>query len=66
MPEVTVTFRLAETILGTDLQAWISERRRTGRSWRLIARDLYEATDRQIDVTHETVRTWAQAVEARP
>lgn len=59
MKHLTPNQRLAEIILGRPVDDWIRERRATGRSWRLIARDLYEATNGQIDLTHETVRGWA-------
>jgi len=38
----------------------LRERRAAGRSWRLLARDLYEATNGQIDITHEAARRWTQ------
>ena len=60
----TPTQRLAGLLLGQPVDRWIAERRKAGRSWRLVARDLYEATNGQIDVTHETVRTWAEDVAA--
>lgn len=55
----TPTQRLASLILGRPVQDWIHDRRRAGRSWRLIARDLYEATNGQIDITHQAARNWA-------
>lgn len=58
MTTETPTQRLASILLGRPLDGWIAERRAAERSWRLIARDLYEATNGQIDVTHETVRAW--------
>lgn len=56
----TPTHRLADVLLGDEgpLEEFVRSRRRTGRSWRLVARDLYEVTDRQIDLTYETLRTW--------
>ena len=59
MPEPTPMFRLADLILDGQLRTFIAERRAAKRSWRLIARDLYEATDGQVDVTYETLRSWA-------
>lgn len=55
----TPTVRLAEVLLGGDgaLTEFV-QIRRPARSWRLIARDLYESTDGQIDVTYETLRGW--------
>jgi len=52
----TPTQLAANHLLDGHLDQFVAERRNTGRSWRLIARDLYEATD--LDVTHETLRTW--------
>ncbi|UNX54122.1 hypothetical protein MF406_14395 [Georgenia sp. TF02-10] len=59
----TPTQRLASVLLGQDVQTFIAERRETRRAWRFIARDLYEATDGQIDVTHETLRQWYAETE---
>lgn len=54
----TATHRLADSLLGDDgpLEDFVRIRRVDGRSWRLIARDLYERTE--IDVTYETLRSW--------
>jgi hypothetical protein len=57
--ELTSTQKLAGIILGRPVEDWIDDRRTAGRSWRLIARDLYEATNGQVDITHEAVRRWA-------
>lgn len=54
----TPTQRLASVLLGSDVRGFIAEKRGAGRPWRFIARDLYEATDGQIDVTYETLRQW--------
>lgn len=50
--------RLLDHILGDagPLSRYVSERRAERRSWRLIARDLYEQTGE--DVTYETLRAW--------
>lgn len=68
-PTPTPTHRLADLILGGPgaLEGFVRERRATGMAWRLVAREVYEATDQQIDLTYETLRTWfpdepAQAV----
>ena len=58
MTTATPTARLAENILGEPLERFVRTRRDQGRAWRLLARDLYEATNQQIDVTYETLRTW--------
>lgn len=60
----TPTQRLASILLGSDVRAFISEKRSAGRAWRFIARDLYDATDGQIDVTYETLRQWFGDVAA--
>lgn len=59
-PTATPTHRLADALLGEDgpLEAFVRTRRAKGRAWRLIARDLYEATGREIDVTYESLRAW--------
>ena len=54
----TPTQRLADLLLPTTLGDFIATRRAAGRSWRLIARDLHEQTDGQVDVTAETLRSW--------
>ena len=54
----TPTQRLATLILGRDLGSFVAERRAEGRAWRFVARDLYEATGGEIDVTYETLRSW--------
>lgn len=56
----TPQHRLADLILGGEgsLVEFVGSRRAEKRSWRLLARDLYEATDGQVDVTWETLRTW--------
>jgi hypothetical protein len=52
--------RLADILLGDDgpLEEFVRSRRGRGRAWRLIARDLYEATGHEVDLTHETLRGW--------
>lgn len=50
--------RLASHLLGQPVVDWIRERR-PHVSWRLIARELYEATSGEIDITPQTVITWA-------
>lgn len=54
----TATQRLASLLLKQDVLAFIAERREAGVAWRHIARDIYEATGGQVDVTYETLRTW--------
>ena len=52
----SATQQLVELKLGGGLEDFIRSRRISGRSWRLVARDVYEATG--IDVTYETLRAW--------
>lgn len=54
----TSTQRLATLLLGEELEDYVRSRRAERRAWRLIARDIYLATKGEIDVTHETLRTW--------
>lgn len=56
----TPTAQLADILLGDDgpLEQFVRNKRAERRSWRLISRDLYEATDHHVDVTHETLRSW--------
>lgn len=50
--------RLLDLLLGEagPLDEFVRSRREAGRSWRLVARDLYDATGE--DVTYETLRSW--------
>lgn len=52
----TPTQLAANHLLDGKLDEFVESRRADGRSWRLIARDLHEATG--LDVTHETLRIW--------
>lgn len=61
----TPTQRLADLLLPTSLADFVQTRRAGGRSWRLIARDLHEDTDGQIDVTAETLRGWYSSATER-
>lgn len=56
----TPSHRLADVLLGDDgpLETFVRSRRADGIAWRLIARDVYEATDKQVDLTYETLRSW--------
>lgn len=62
MPPTTAQ-RLADVLLGEEgpLERFVRERRSEGRSWRLIARDLYELTE--VDLTHESLRSWFPDVD---
>lgn len=48
---------VADVLLGEPVENFIAARR-PQRSWRLLARDLYDATDGRVDVTPESVRSW--------
>ncbi len=54
----TPTQRLADVLLEKSLDDFVAERRAEGRAWRLIARDLWQSTNGEIDVTYETLRSW--------
>ncbi len=54
----TPTQRLADLLIPGGLEEFVRSRRADGKAWRLVARDVYEATDRQIDVTYESLRSW--------
>jgi hypothetical protein len=49
--------QVAAHYLGEPLKAFVLARR-PGRSWRLIARDVYDKTDGQVDVTGQSLRNW--------
>lgn len=57
---LTASRRLADLLLGDDgpLEEFVRSRRKDGRSWRLIERDLLDATNREVDLTYETLRSW--------
>ena len=57
----TATQRLATILIKQDVRQFIADKREAGRPWRYIARDLYDATDGQVDVTYETLRQWHEA-----
>jgi hypothetical protein len=40
------------------LETFVQTRRDAGRSWRLIARDLHDATKGRVDVTDQTLANW--------
>ena len=59
----TPTHRLADLLLADagPLERFVRERRASTtpeRSWRLVARDLLEATNHGVDLTGETLRSW--------
>jgi hypothetical protein len=58
----TPTQRLIDLRLNGQLEKFVRSRRADGRSWRLIARDIYDATGQ--DVTEVTVRSWYRDTDA--
>lgn len=52
------TYRLADLLLDGNLAGYVHEARSAGKSWRRIAIDLRDLTKTQVDVTHETLRSW--------
>lgn len=59
--------QLASVLLGAEgpVEAFIRKRREDGLAWRLVVRELWEATDGQIDITHETARAWSPDPHAK-
>lgn len=57
-PAPTPTQRLADHILDEPLSERVARDRAAGKAWRRIALDLYVETGGQVDVTHETLRSW--------
>lgn len=58
VPGPTASHRLAEILLGENLEEYVRSRRRAGVPWRRIARDLWVATDQEVDIAFETLRLW--------
>ena len=56
----TPTEQLAHVLLGVSLEVFVAARRAQNppRAWRLVARDLLDATNGQIDITGEALRIW--------
>jgi hypothetical protein len=62
----TPTRRLADTLLDGRLDEFVTSRRAEGRPWRLICRDLRDATDGAIDITEVTIRSWFPPAPSAP
>jgi hypothetical protein len=62
-PNSSPSRALADHLLGRPVVEWIAEQRAANVSWRLIERELLRLTDGQVDVTHETIRSWAALAE---
>lgn len=58
---MTPNQQLASLLLGEPVEAWILARRERGQSWRVIARDLYTATNGRVDVAHQTLVNWTES-----
>jgi len=58
MVPLTPTARLADHLLPGGLHAFVLERRARGVSWRRIALDIRDETDKVIEVSHEVIRRW--------
>jgi hypothetical protein len=58
VPKQTAKQRLADLVLGRPLAEFVAERRADNRAWRLISRDLADATDGAIEITGESLRSW--------
>lgn len=50
--------RLADLLLGKPVEDYILERRRAGKSFRVISRDLYLETNGEVDVSDVSLRLW--------
>ena len=61
MPKTKPLARLADNLLGGTLAEFIDSRRDAGKSWDTIAKELWVATDHEIDVTGVTVTAWASS-----
>lgn len=54
----TPTRRLADLLVPGGIDSFVADRRAGGRAWRLISRDIWEATGGELDITYETLRAW--------
>lgn len=48
----------ASLILGSPIEKYVSKKRRSGSTWREIARELYLDTGGKVDVTDVTLIRW--------
>lgn len=55
---LTPNRRLADLLVPGGIENFVRSRRRAGRAWRLISRDLWEETAGELDITYETLRSW--------
>lgn len=54
---------IVERLTGDPFDKWLRERLTAGDSYRTIAKDLATLTDDVVDVSHESIRRWAQEYE---
>lgn len=58
MPNLKPLARLADNLLDEGLEHFIAQRRADGKSWDTVAKELWAATNHEIDVTGVTVQKW--------
>lgn len=58
MSEATRLRVAAEEALGVPLDAYVAQRRDQGKSWQVIAREIGDATDHEIEINRESLRVW--------
>lgn len=64
MSSGSATQRLADALLGQPVIDWLQERRAAGtQSFRQLAAALKDATDKQVDVTDQTIANWLTEAE---
>jgi hypothetical protein len=56
VPRRTPSYRLIELHLGTDLEAFVTERRAVGETWRAIAAEISERTG--VALSHINLFRW--------
>lgn len=56
--DLTPTAKLADLLLPGGLEEFVLARRARGMSWRRIAFEIYDATDKQVGVSYEVLRRW--------
>lgn len=59
-------WRLADLLLGGDLEAKIRAWRSEGHSWEQIARMVWSETDQQVTITGPGVALWARQLGIEP
>lgn len=53
-------FDLAHQLLGQDPAEFINEHRTRGLSWDRIAKEIWVATNRRVDINGVTVKAWTE------